>query len=269
METRVFGRTRLRVPVIGMGTWQTFDVRGAAVEARRPVVDAALADGANLFDSSVMYGEAERVLGRALTGRRQDAIVATKVWTPDDTEAHRQMEASLAYFDGRVDVYQVHNLVAWQRRVSQLERLQVRGLVKVIGATHYSAHAFAELRRVMHDRRVAAVQIPYNPRERQAADVILPTAADLGLGVIIMRPFGEGSLLRRPIPAAALAPLRPFGVTSWPQALLKWILSDERCHVTIPATSKVEHMHENAAAGEPPWFGRRERAYVEKLANNL
>jgi aryl-alcohol dehydrogenase-like predicted oxidoreductase len=268
METRLFGRMRLRVPVIGMGTWQTFDVRGAAAEARRAVVDAALADGANLFDSSVMYGEAERVLGRALTGRRQDAIVATKVWTPDDIEAHRQIEAALGYFGGRVDVYQIHNLVAWQRRLSQLERLQARGVVGMIGATHYSAHAFNELRRVMHDRRVAAVQVPYNPREREVEAVILPTAADLGLGVIIMRPFGEGSLLRRPIPVAALAPLRPFGVTSWPQALLKWILSDERCHVTIPATSKVEHMHENAAAGDPPWFGRQERAYVEKLAND-
>lgn len=268
MESRLFGRTQLRVPVIGMGTWQTFDVQGAAAEARRPVVDAALAAGAKLFDSSVMYGEAERVLGQALTGRRRDAIVATKVWTPDDTEAHRQMEAALGYFGGRVDVYQVHNLVAWQRRITQLERLQERGLVNVIGATHFSAHAFKELRHVMHDRRVGAVQIPYNPLEREVEDVILPVAADLGLGVIIMRPFGEGSLLRRPIPAAALAPLRPFGVTSWPQALLKWILSDERCHVTIPATSKVQHMHENAAAGAPPWFGRKERAYVEKLAND-
>ena len=264
----MFGRSWLRVPVIGMGTWQTFDVRGADAEARRAVVDAALGDGANLFDSSVMYGEAERVLGRALVGHRKDAIVATKVWTPDDNEANRQIEAALGYFGGRVDVYQIHNLVAWQRRLSQLERLQAMGVVGVIGATHYSAHAFNDLRRVMQDRRVGAVQIPYNPREREVEAVILPAAADLGLGVIIMRPFGEGSLLRRQIPAAALAPLRPFGVTSWPQALLKWILSDQRCHVTIPATSNVEHMHENAAAGTPPWFGRAERAYVEKLAND-
>jgi aryl-alcohol dehydrogenase-like predicted oxidoreductase len=269
METRLFGlRSSMRVPVIGMGTWQTFDVRGAEAQARCAVVDAALTDGAKLFDSSVMYGEAERVLGRALTGRRQKAIVATKVWTPDDAEANRQIEAALGYFGGRVDVYQVHNLVAWQRRLSQLEQLKAMGVVSVIGATHYSAHAFNELRRVMHDRRVGAVQIPYNPREREVEAAILPTAADLGLGVIIMRPFGEGRLLRRRIPASALAPLEPFGVTSWPQALLKWILSDERCHVTIPATSKVEHMHENATAGAPPWFGRAERAYVERLAND-
>jgi aryl-alcohol dehydrogenase-like predicted oxidoreductase len=118
----------------------------------------------------------------------------------------------------------------------------------------------------MNDRRVAAVQVPYNPHEREVEEVILPSAADLGLGVIIMRPFGQGSLLRRHVPPDALAPLRPYGVTSWPQALLKWILSDARCHVAIPATSKAAHMRENAAGGQPPWFGRQERAYVEKLA---
>ena len=266
MERRLFGRTGLTVPVIGLGTWQTFDVKGAAAAARREVVAAALADGATIFDSSVMYGEAERVLGRALAGRRTDAIVATKVWTADDAEANRQIEAALGFFGGWVDVYQVHNLVAWQRRLAQLERLQAEGKAGVIGATHYSPPAFDELRRVMNDRRVAAVQVPYNPHERDVEEVILPCAADLGMGVIIMRPFGQGSLLRRHVPPDALAPLRPFGVTSWPQALLKWILSDQRCHVAIPATSNALHMRENAACGRPPWFGPQERAYVEKLA---
>ena len=100
-------------------------------------------------------------------------------------------------------------------------------------------------------------------------EVILPFAADRGMGVIIMRPLGQGSLLRRPVSLEALAPLRPFGVSTWPQALLKWILSDRRCHVAIPATSTAAHMHENAAAGKPPWFGPEERAYVEKLAQDL
>jgi aryl-alcohol dehydrogenase-like predicted oxidoreductase len=250
MERRLFGRTGLSVPAVGVGTWQTFDVWGAAADAPRSVVDAAFNEGATMFDSSFMYGEAERVLGRALAGRRERAIVATKVWTPDDAEAVRQVEAALRYFGGRVDVYQVHNLVAWRRRVEQLERLKMRGAVNVIGATHYSAHAFGELRRVMDDPRVAAVQ-------------------DLGMGVIIMRPFGQGGLVRRFPSSDALAPLRPFGVSTWPQALLKWILSDRRCHVAIPATSNPAHMHENAAAGNPPWFGPEERTYVTKLANHL
>ena len=266
MELRAFGVTGLTVPVIGLGTWRTFDVHGREAAARRAVIDAAFETGGTFFDSSPMYGEAERVLGETLTGRRNKGIVATKVWSPDDAKAARQIGAALAWFGGRVDVYQIHNLVAWQRRVVQLEQLRDQGVVNVIGATHYSPQAFDELALAMKDPRIRAVQVPYNPLERDVEKEILPAAADLALGVIIMRPFGEGSLLRQVVPADALAPLRPFGVTSWPQALLKWILSDPRCHVAIPASANPAHVLENAAAGRPPWFGTEERAYVARLA---
>ncbi|HSB54006.1 MAG TPA: aldo/keto reductase [Gemmatimonadales bacterium] len=115
--------------------------------------------------------------------------------------------------------------------------------------------------------RIAAIQIPYNPIERDAEREILPLANELGLGVVIMRPFAEGALLRRTPASAALHPLAPFGVTTWPQALLKWILSDPRCHVAIPATSRPERVDQNAAAGAPPWFGPEERGYVARLAS--
>ena len=118
----------------------------------------------------------------------------------------------------------------------------------------------------MKTGRVSAIQIPYNPVQRKVERVILPLAVELGLGVIVMRPFGEGSLLRSSPPASALTGLAQFGVTTWPQALLKWGLSDPRCHVTIPATSRPERMTENAAAGQPPWFGPAERDYVARLA---
>jgi aryl-alcohol dehydrogenase-like predicted oxidoreductase len=252
--------------VVGMGTWQTFDVRGSAAEKRRAVTDAALETGAAFFDSSPMYGEAERVLGQTLDGRRDRTIVATKVWTADDREAEKQMERSLGYFGGRVDVYQVHNLLAWSKRLAQLERLKARGLVRIIGLTHYSPHAFRELLHAMTDPRVQAIQVPYNPRERAVENEILPAAADLGLGVIVMRPFGEGGLLRRRVGPELLAPLEEFGVRTWSQALLKWILSDRRCHVAIPATSSAEHMRENAAASTPPWFTDEARAYVARVA---
>jgi aryl-alcohol dehydrogenase-like predicted oxidoreductase len=267
MELRRFGNTGLDVPAVGMGTWQTFDVRGAAdIASRRQVADAALESGANFFDSSPMYGEAERVLGRSLEGRRNRAIVATKVWSADDQQAARQVAAALRYFDGYVDVYQVHNLLAVEARLAQLEKLKERGGIGVIGITHYAPRAFDDLRRLMNDPRVGAIQIPYNPREREVEKTILPAAADRGIGVIVMRPLGQGDLARRRVSKESLAPLRPFGVTSWPQALLKWILSDARCHVAIPATANPTHMRSNAAAGNPPWFGRDERAYVEKLA---
>ncbi|HKI02912.1 MAG TPA: aldo/keto reductase [Thermoanaerobaculia bacterium] len=265
MEQRALGATGLRVSVIGMGTWQTFDVRGPQAEANaHAIASRALSEGVNFFDSSSMYGEAERVLGDALQERREEVLVATKVWTRSPSEARAQVDAALGFFGGRVDLYQVHNLVSWRENLTLLESLKAVGKVAAIGATHYSPAAFGDLREVMRTGRIAAIQIPYNPREREVEREILPLAADLGLGVVVMRPFGEGGLLRKPPPEADLAPLAAFGVRTWGQALLKWILSDERCHVAIPATSKPERMAENAQAGAPPWFGPEEREYVAR-----
>jgi aryl-alcohol dehydrogenase-like predicted oxidoreductase len=266
MEGRALGRTGLVVPVIGMGTWQTYDVAGIAADQRQAVTDAAFEAGARFFDSSPMYGQAEHVLGDTLKRRRNQAIVATKVWADDDAEAGRQIEASLRFFGGWVDVYQVHNLVAASRRIAELAELQGRGTVKIIGLTHYASSAFPAMRRLMADPRVGAIQVPYNPGERAVEAELLPAAADLGVGVIVMRPLGQGRLARRAVSGDALKPLRAFGVTAWPQALLKWILSDPRCHVVIPATASPVHMQSNAAAGSPPWFGADERAYVARLA---
>jgi aryl-alcohol dehydrogenase-like predicted oxidoreductase len=268
MGERRLGSSGLVVSAVGMGTWRTFDVRGRAAEANaRAVVDAALDSGATFFDSSPMYGEAERVLGQALAGRRSSALVATKVWTAAPAEGRTQIDTALAYFGGRVDLYQIHNLVNWRHHLTILEQLRDRGVVGAIGATHYSASAFDELEVVMRTGRITAIQIPYNLRQREVEGRILPLAADLGLGVVVMRPFGEGRLVRRMPPESDLQPLRAFGVNTWPQALLKWILSDARCHVAIPATSSPARMVENAAAASPPWFGPAEREYVAQLGD--
>lgn len=270
MEKRLLGTSGLTVPVIGMGTWRTFDVRDQQAEARaRAIVDQALAAGANFFDSSPMYGEAERVLGATLQGRRASALVASKVWTPSKQEAQQQIARALQFFGGSLDLYQIHNLVQWQEYLPLLEKLKEAGTIAAIGATHYSPGAFAELSTVMKTGRITVIQIPYNPREREVERSILPLAADLGLGVVVMRPFGEGSLLRRQPSEAELTPLTAFGVKNWTQALLKWIVSDPRCHVTIPATSQPERMRDNATAGDGPWFGTEERAYVAQLAARL
>lgn len=179
-------------------------------------------------------------------------------------EADRQIDASLGFFGGHVEVFQVHNLVAWPTRLDQLERRRDEGCVDIIGATH--GRAFDELETVMRTGRIGAVQVPYNPHEREVEARILPLAADLGLGVILMRPFAAGGLVGRPPDAAELAPLAPFGVTTWPQALLKYGLSHPATSVTIPATSKPARMAENATAGDGPWFGPDEKALVERLA---
>lgn len=270
MEKRPLGASGLEVPAIGMGTWRTFDVSGQQAEANaRAVVDYALTAEANFFDSSPMYGQAERVLGQTLQGRRSTALVASKVWAWSEQEAQQQIERALRFFGGSLDLYQIHNLVHWQAYLPLLEQLKEVGTITAIGVTHYSPGAFDELRAVMKTGRITAIQIPYNPREREVERIILPLAADLGLGVIVMRPFGEGNLLRRQPSEAELKPLVAFGVKTWAQALLKWILSDPRCHIVIPATSKPERMQENAEAGNLPWFGPEERTYIAQLAAQL
>jgi aryl-alcohol dehydrogenase-like predicted oxidoreductase len=268
VERRPLGRTSLDVPVIGMGTWRTFDVRGAEEEARcRAVVDVAYECGATLFDTSPMYGEAERVLSQAIDGRRDAALVADKLWTSDDAEAARQAERALRWYGGRVDIYQVHNLVALRPRLALLRRLQQEGRVRVVGATHYLHSAFPELLALVKSGTVEQIQIPYNARDRLAERELLPAAADHGVGVLVMRPLGEGALVRQAPSAAELAPLHEFGVTTWAQALLKFIVSDPRVSSAIPATSRPERMRENAAAGTLPWLDDEAREYVARLAS--
>ncbi len=270
MEQRKLGRSGLDVPVVGMGTWKTFDVKSPADEAQcRQVVDVALETGITLFDSSPMYGEAERVLGVALHGRRDRALLATKIWTPDDLEAERQVGRSLGFFGGRVDAYQVHNLVAWPKRLETLEELRDEGEARAIGITHYQHAAFGEMAQIMRSGRLDCIQVPYNVRDRVVEREILPLAADLDVGVLIMRPFGQGDLVRKSPPPDSLKPLEPFGVRTWAQVLLKWILSDPRVTMAIPATRDPDHARANAAAGDPPWFGSEEREYVARLAEAL
>lgn len=262
MERRRFGKAGFDVPVVGMGTWKTFDVADHELPSREAIVGAAFDCGANLFDSSPMYGRAERLLARALGPRRDEAIVATKVWAESISEGRAQIERALDWYGGRVEFYQVHNLVNWKEHLPFLERLKQRGTVKAIGATHHKSFAFDELAQLMKSGRLDGIQVPYNPYQRQVEEVILPLAAELNLGVMVMQPFGEGKLLRELPPVEALAPVRRYGVESWTQALLKWILSDRRCHVAIPATSSASHMTSNAAAGDPPWFDAETRRYV-------
>jgi diketogulonate reductase-like aldo/keto reductase len=266
VQRRPLGASGLDVPVVGMGTWRTFDVRGAREEARcREVLDVAYDTGATLFDTSPMYGEAERVLSVSMGARRSDALVADKLWTTDDDEAERQAQRALRWYGGRVDVYQVHNLVGLRRRLSLLERLRGEGKVRVVGATHYQHAAYPELLALVRSGAVQQIQIPYNARDRLAERELLPAAADHGVGVIVMRPLGEGTLVRTRPSAETLAPLAAYGVTTWAQALLKFILSDERVSCVIPATSGPERMAENAAAGRGPWFDEGAREYVAGL----
>jgi diketogulonate reductase-like aldo/keto reductase len=246
MEERRLG------PVVGLGTWNTF---GGDAALAGGVVEAALDAGVGVFDSSPMYHGAEASLGAVLRGR---GIVATKIWARTVEEGREQYARQLEWF-GRVDTEQIHNLVSWRQHVDWLKE-QHDGL---LGVTHYSPSSFGELAKALQTKLFDVVQLPYNPHEREVERELLPLAAELGVRVIVMRPLAEGALVRRTVDPAAL---RELGVETWPQALLKWALSDERVDLVIPATRRPERARENAGAGEPPWFTPEQRALVEELA---
>jgi diketogulonate reductase-like aldo/keto reductase len=258
MEERRLG------PVVGLGTWNTF---GGDAALAREIVGAALTAGVVGCDSSPRYRGAEAALGAALAAPEEPAArgrgtVATKIWAPSVEEGREQYRRQVEWF-GRVEIEQIHNLVAWEQQLEWLEEEREAGRVGSLGVTHYSPGAFDELARALRTGRFDVVQLPYNPHEREVERELLPLAEELGIAVIVMRPFGEGALFRRTPPPEAL---RDLGVETWAQALLKWVLSDARVDVAIPATSRPERTAENAAAGSPPWFGPEERALVERLA---
>jgi aryl-alcohol dehydrogenase-like predicted oxidoreductase len=257
VERRRLGQAALNLPVIGMGTWRTFDTD----EDRRPLVDAALEAGIDLFDSSPMYGRAEAALARALEGIPERAVVATKIWTASAEEGRSQADHALRLF-GRVDIYQVHNLVNVPAQLAMLERLKNEGKVRAVGATHYQESAFQDLATLMRSGRLDMIQVPYNPLRRTAERDVLPLAESLGLGVFVMSPLQQGILDRRP----TAAQLKQLDVETWAQAILKWIASDARVSTVLTATKDLDHVRENAVAGNPPFFTPDERALVVRIA---
>jgi len=250
-------------PVVGLGTWNTFDA-DAALAGR--LVGAAVEAGLCVVDTSPMYDGAEASLASALAGRRSEIDVATKIWAYSIAEGHEQLARQLDWF-GRVELEQIHNLAAWREQLPWLLEEQQRGRIGRLGVTHYASSALGELAEALRTGHFQTVQVPFNPGERDCERELLPLAEELGIAVIAMRPLGAaGGLVTRSPAPRELEPFRPFGVETWAQALLKWALSDERIDLVIPATRQPERVAENAAAGRPPWFGPEERHLVEELA---
>lgn len=257
LQTRPIPATGKRLPVIGLGTYQGFDVApGSAEYARLPgVLQALFAAGGAVIDSSPMYGRAEATTGELLaaTGSRTRAFVATKVWTRGRAEGMRQMNESMRLLGADpIDLMQVHNLLDWRSHLPLLREWKASGRIRHIGITHYNAGAYDELAAVMRAEHFDFLQINYSLDEREAERQILPLAAERGMAVLINRPFGGGGLLRRlqgrPLPGWAAE----IGAASWAQLLLKFVLGHPAVTCAIPGTGRPEHMADNVLAGAGP-----------------
>jgi diketogulonate reductase-like aldo/keto reductase len=252
MLTRKVPRTGEALPVIGMGTWQTFDVSPAQRGGLVDVLGGLLAGGGRVIDSSPMYGQAEEATGDvvARAGAVGKLFLATKVWTRGKAAGLREMTRSLERLRvQRLDLMQIHNLLDWQIHLPVLREWKQAGKVRYIGITHYAQSAFAELEQLLRTEMIDFIQLPYNVMDRAAEKRLLPAAADTGTAVLVMRPFAEGALLRRvhgrPVPEWAAE----VECTSWAQLFLKFIVAHSTVTCPIPATSNPKHMADNIQAG--------------------
>ncbi len=249
MQTRMI--KDLEVPVIGMGTAGSFDVPMSELDVRKQILDNCISQGSNFVDTSPMYRRSEQVIGAAMEGKREKFQLATKVWCTGRDTAVKQMARSFELLKtDYIEVMQIHNLVDWRTHLPLLEEMKAEGKIGGIGLTHYSPEALPEMAEIMRTGRIDSIQISHNVMERQVEDVILPLAEEMNIGVIVMRPVGAGQLFSNLIEKPNLEPLKEFGIRTWGQALMAWLLADPRVTVLIPATRRPQRIIENAAAGD-------------------
>jgi len=244
------------LPVVGLGTWQQFDV-STSEKARAPlkeVLRTIVKLGGSVVDSSPMYGRAERVVGELSEelGLTDEIFAATKVWTRGKQDGIRQMEASMDKMRHRpMDLTQVHNLVDWQTHLKTLRGWKKEGRVRYTGVTHYRTGAFDELARVIRKTDIDFVQLPYSIQTRRAEERLLPLAAENGVAVIVNRPY-EGGALFRIVAGEPLPEWAQRFADGWDQFFLKFILSCPEVTCVIPGTSDPEHCRSNMRAGYGP-----------------
>ena len=245
------------LPVIGLGTWQTFDV-GAAQSARDPLKEVLrefVRLGGSVIDSSPMYGKSESVTGdlAAELGLQKQLFLATKVWTSGRDAGIRQMDESFRRLrTQRIDLMQVHNLVDYRTHLSTLRRWKEQGKVRYIGVTHYTASAYDELARLLAAEDLDFVQLNYSITEREAERRLLSLAAEKRLAVLANRPLAAGELFRRVRGKSLPAWSKEIGCASWAQFFLKFAVSHPAVTCAIPATGKVEHLVDNMQATLEP-----------------
>ena len=263
---RIIPGTKERIPAVGVGTWQTFDVAPNAperAELSRVVTRAAEVSG-TVIDSSPMYGKSEGAVGdlTSATKTRERLFFATKVWTSGRDAGVRQMEESFRLMrTTKMDLMQIHNLLDVETHTRTLTEWKAKGRIRYLGITHYQASAFAELERLVKSKRYDFVQFNFSMGEPEAEQRLLPACADTGVAVIVNRPFSQGDMFAK----VKGKPLPPWAAdihcTSWAQFFLKWIVGYPAVTCVIPGTRRVQHLDENrdAAAGPLPDAAMRRR----------
>ena len=274
MLRRPIPRTAESLPVIGLGTWQTFDV-GSSESARAPLRDVLrelVRGGGNVVDSSPMYGQSEIVVGdlAAELNLHKELFLATKVWTSGREAGIRQMEQSFQHLrTKRMDLMQVHNLVDWRTHLVTLRQWKEQGKVRYIGVTHYTASAYDELAQVLKSEELDFVQINYSVMEREAEQQILPLAAERRIAVLVNRPFAQSGLFSKVRGKSLPAWAKEIGCASWAQFFLKFVVSHPTVTCAIPGTSNVQHLIDNMQAGTPPLPDQATRERMARLTSEL
>jgi diketogulonate reductase-like aldo/keto reductase len=254
MHTRTIPSSGETLPVIGLGTWQTFDVGGDSADRvpLKEVLKTLFDGGGRLVDSSPMYGTSESVVGDlcAELGICEPLFMASKVWTRGREQGMREMQRSIERMRaGRMDLMQVHNLLDVEAHTRTLLDWKAAKRVRYIGVTHYASSGHAAVERALRTKQYDFVQINYSLDEPESDRTLLPLAQALGVAVLVNRPFASGGMFRRvrgkPLPSWAAE----LGIQSWAQYFLKWIVAHPAVTCVIPATAKPGHMRDNLAAG--------------------
>jgi aryl-alcohol dehydrogenase-like predicted oxidoreductase len=274
MLTRTIPSSGEHLSVIGLGTWQAFDVDLTSGNRRQlgDVLSLFVKVGGRVIDTSPMYGRAEDVIGELTTtvGIGDKVFLATKVWTRGRENGIRSMERSMALLRAnRIDLMQVHNLVDVQTQLATLHEWKAQGRIRYLGITHYEAGAFAEVEKIMRSEKLDFVQINYSLMEREAEERLLPLAQERGIAVIVNRPFGGGDLFGRtrskPLPQWATE----FDCHSWAQFFLKWIVANSAVTCAVPATDKPRHLEENIQGGIGALPDTKTRQRMVELVSSL
>ena len=266
MEYRKLGN--LDVSVIGLGTLRTFDVTDQdEIAVRRQIVDNCLDSDVNLIDTAAWYGNAEQVLGEITEDHRDRFYIATKVRIEGKEAGEAQIARSFELLQtDYIDLFQVHNMIDWQTHLPTLERLKGEGNIGMLGVSAMVPDAYPTIMDLMRQGRVDAVQIPYNVMNRGVEDELLPLAEELGTGVLVMEPLQKGRYVLDLKQQPDLTPLRDYGINTWAQALLAWVISDRRVSSAIPTTSRPERIQENAQAAEAAGLPQQFRDYIRSEA---